>query len=453
MNLHRRRRRQSALVLLLATVPSSHASLRKNDFTKRSPVKWWYSPNASLPGGGECVQSDDYPSNLMDKFLYDSKDDCCDNHQDISCLLIVKDPTNKPTSPPIPVLTNKPTAAPVTKESKWYPLNGNCQEGNDYPDWMGAGTNRLSYLFDDKDDCCSVHRCSIKEEMWWPNTVGEEIKCLLSNTYPVEFMQHVGSMLFVSEEDCCAIYCGGGTTTTVAATTTPKVTSAPFVTTTVAATTTEGMVQHTSSVSVPGSKCPNAKWHVSTRANQPDTCINDDKYPSAWEGTIYLVDSAQKCCNDFFGDSCIIKDVCDVPDEVPGQDCPDAKWHMSTLSGGIHTCTNDAAYPSVWENMDSYLFDSAIECCDRFFPNDCEIVDHCSCPKNWHLSITPGETQTCTNDLTYPSSWHDKGNVFFFTDPKECCLKNFDVEECNLHDVCECLGTWHVNPENPIGSW
>jgi hypothetical protein len=82
------------------------------------------------------------------------------------------------------------------------------------------------------------------------------------------------------------------------------------------------------------------------------------------------------------------------------------------------------------------------------------VVDHCTCPKNWHLSIQPGEAETCTNDLDYPESWHKAPGHFLFRSAEECCLENFDDEDCKKRDVClTCVDTWHVNPDKPGSSW
>ena len=103
--------------------------------------------------------------------------------------------------------------------------------------------------------------------------------------------------------------------------------------------------------------------------------------------------------------------------------------------------------------MEGFIFDSAAECCVQHGDN-CKIVDHCDCPKNWHMSVTPGEAETCTNDKDYPSSWNSQPHVFIFSSAEECCEESYGNPNCNKRDVCKkCIDTWHVNPEAPGSSW
>lgn len=191
------------------------------------PIKWWYNPNPSLPGGGECVQNSNYGDNWPRDFpglLYDSKDGCCENHQDVSCLIV--DPITT-VSATIPVFTSEPTSSPTAKPSKWYfdDQSNDCTEGTGYPHWMSAGSNARTHLFASREDCCLINSCSAeeKEQKWWPTSDGAGgMTCVYSDDYPLEFLQHAADFLFDSEGDCCAIYCVSdpGTTSTVSATTT-----------------------------------------------------------------------------------------------------------------------------------------------------------------------------------------------------------------------------------------
>ncbi|KAL3788290.1 hypothetical protein HJC23_002864 [Cyclotella cryptica] len=830
------------------------------------PVKWWYSTNPSLPGGGECVQSGSYPSNWpvdFPKFLYDSKDGCCANHRDVSCLLQVPS-TSKPTVPQLPLSTTEPTSSPTPKVSKWYYDGKDCVEGTGYPDWMAAGLNSYMYLFVSRDDCCQVNTCSsTKPAKWWPQVDKELMRmvCTFDNAYPDEFMKH-GDILFDTEKECCANFCVDGdattsTTTSTGATTTVNVmatlsnqindqtsstptynptlypdddgpiqpkypmfsgpctsssqcqaglvcdipskkcicnietnegcsagarctippdlfcptsgcipschcdptndvggtngckagqvcrepcgmadsgpmcfdddlkrdcaqrgsnyvckvnregvigggcveqrpddiipnlgeagcskdmcldpegqckpthmcfmdpcdiqscdegyvcksnycggctaqcvpdgleqqsatlpasecprgechnpdgkceaemscmvdpcngnecefgqicqtnmcggchaicaddpmyvhpdnvptpqtttgpkagkststtstastsTSVPLTSTTSstepAKTTTDPQTTETdssttapgsncpeakwhistvvgakntctnddvypttwdnmpgylfgspkqccekffgedcividdcdttqtSSTSIteaPGSTCPDAKWHISTLAGGVNTCTNDDVYPTAWDSISgYLFASAKECCEKFFGEGCIVNDACsttDAPDDTTsgsGSDCPELKWHISTLAGGKNTCTNDKVFPSAWNTIQGYLFGSAKECCDRFFPENCIVKDHCECHQNWHMSTVPGEVQTCTNDIDYPSSWNSEPEIFVFSSAQDCCTTLFKDADCFKRDACKaCIDTWHVNPDSPASS-
>ena len=230
----------------------------------------------------------------------------------------------------------------------------------------------------------------------------------------------------------------------------------------------------------PGADCPDAVWHISTQPGTAYTCTNDGVFPDVWLNIAgFIFESAKDCCDHNYGDDCIVIDDCpEVPTTVlpttteaqtttteapqtttpigvaPGADCPEMKWHISTLTGGANTCTNDNVYPPVWDDLEGFLFDSAKECCERYYGAACEIIDHCDCPKNWHMSVTPGESRTCTNDPEYPHSWRLQPHVFIFSSAEECCQESYDDPSCNTRDVClDCLPTWHVNPDQPGSSW
>ena len=249
-------------------------------------------------------------------------------------------------------------------------------------------------------------------------------------------------------------------TTTVEPTTTAKATTEPPKTTT----------DEPTSEETPGSECPEAKWHMSTLPGGAYTCTNDDKYPPVWSQSDHLFNTAQECCDKFFREQCIVKVNCPMvapttttakpiaegTGEVPGANCPEDKWHMSTLPGGQNICTNDEVYPAAWNNMTGYLFDSAQACCDKFFGGDCIILDHCDCPKNWHLSTQIGDIQTCTNDREYPDGWNYNPGVLIFPSAEECCETLFGNPDCTKRDICgqkKCLDTWHVNPDDPSSGW
>jgi hypothetical protein len=205
---------------------------------------------------------------------------------------------------------------------------------------------------------------------------------------------------------------------------------------------------------VPGSDCPEAKWHMSRVVGESNTCTNDDNYPQEWAESGHLFDTPKECCDRYFGESCVVKENCPPEQDpnAPGEDCPEMLWHMSTVPGGKFTCTNDEVYPGAWEGNPEMLLHSAKECCDKFFGPDCVVEDHCGCPKHWHMSITPGEVKTCTNDPEYPGGWNERPTNYIFRKPEECCQTLFDDPECAVRDVCNaprCLETWHVDPEAP----
>ena len=400
----------SLLPLLLLTPTAAFLRRRNPEETQRnlrSPVHWWYSTNPSLPGGGECVQNADYPENFpvdFPKLLYNTKEECCDNHKDISCLITLPQTTVQATLPP---LTSEPTLSPVPKLPKWYPLDGDCKFDADYPGWMGAGVNVWTYLFDLESDCCLVHGCGSgdRADKWWPKkdeTAEGGYACVMNNDYPSEFLEHDG-LLFDTEDACCAVFCGLATTST-------STTEDPAIT------------KETAEVDISDTTTEATQVVTTTEAATTQAATTTES-PNAGK--------------------------------IPGADCPEKKWHISVISGGANTCTNDMIYPSEWESGSTqHLFASAKECCDRFFPSDCKVVDHCECSQNWHMSTMPGDRNTCTNDENYPAGWLSMTHKYFFISPDNCCRANFDDEECTLKDTClKCIETWHVNPEQPGSSW
>jgi hypothetical protein len=400
--------------------------------------------------------------------LYDTKDGCCDNHQDVSCLLTVPSVV---TPKPSPVITKEPTSKPVEKVKKWYPLDGQCVFDANYPGWMAAGINVYTYLFSTNQDCCNVHGC--REKKWWPvKQEGGGFECEFNNDYHEEFVGMEGEfqMLFDTYEGCCNVFCGlvGTSTTSTEGAPAITTTTARTTTTTTTTTTMEEMVQNSATIAPPfdptsTSSCESQKWHISTLPNTPNTCTNDKVYPSAWDSvTGYLFTNSQDCCNAFFsGKECIATNVCvatttttTTTTTIPEEEACGKKWHMSILSNGLYTCTNDNIYPSEWPSQ--MLLSTSSECCSKFFPDQqCRIINHCACHSNWHISISPGESNVCTNDENYPTSWKNQPHVHLFHSVEECCAENFgEGEECGVRDACEvCVDSWHVNPDMPGGSW
>jgi hypothetical protein len=237
------------------------------------PIRWWYLANPSLPGGGECVENANYEDSWITDFpglLYDSKDGCCDNHQDVSCLIGDHVTTVKAT---LPVLTSEPTSSPTAKPSKWYFDNesNDCTEGTGYPDWMAAGLNAYTHLFSSREDCCGVNECpvGVKENKWWPKSNGDgSFSCVLSDDYPTIFLENADAMLFGTEEDCCAIYCGGTTSSVAATTEAPETTTEAPLTTTEEPTTT---TTTTTTVAAKSTKAPVPVTSVAATTEAPET--------------------------------------------------------------------------------------------------------------------------------------------------------------------------------------
>ena len=240
-------------------------------------------------------------------------------------------------------------------------------------------TPATAYLRSNPDE---TKRRLQKPTYWWPtrNKQGE-LYCVKSNTYPDVFLENY-IFLFDSEDDCCSERKGIGScaenTSSSTTEATPAVTFTQA-TATQAITTTEAATSYQTSTTKYGER---------------------------------ISSSATK---------------------TPDADCPEMKWHISVISGGANTCTNDLIYPSEWKSGNTqHLFVTAKECCDRFFPTNCKIVDHCGCSQNWHISVTPGDRNTCTNDEDYPAGWLHIAHEYFFTTPQECCQVNCELWQRGL---------------------
>ncbi|KAL3791278.1 hypothetical protein HJC23_000895 [Cyclotella cryptica] len=76
------------------------------------------------------------------------------------------------------------------------------------------------------------------------------------------------------------------------------------------------------------------------------------------------------------------------------------------------------------------------------------------CENKWHVSIEPGELQTCTNSLNYPAAWDSNPTLkskMLLDTSKQCCDNNFSGKECKLTNVCgggsaagSCSSRWHL---------
>jgi hypothetical protein len=59
----------------------------------------------------------------------------------------------------------------------------------------------------------------------------------------------------------------------------------------------------------------------------------------------------------------------------PLEDCSSVPWHVTD---DMASCTNSGDYPKGWESMEGYLFNTGKDCCVRNFANeDCQLIDVC----------------------------------------------------------------------------
>ena len=116
--------------------------------------------------------------------------------------------------PNCPSPTTRPTKLPTlppVHPRKWFPDQtpdvNDCIFGNEYPDWMSGGPNAEEYLYETEDECCHHHQCdSYYIEMWYPEIVGDHIKCLFGTDYSVAFKREPEGYLFETEDECCEEY-------------------------------------------------------------------------------------------------------------------------------------------------------------------------------------------------------------------------------------------------------
>jgi hypothetical protein len=209
----------TAEVATVVTTTSTEASTTATSSSTKAPPnatsQWWPS---GPPDAITCTFSDDYPPAFPSAFLYESRDACCSNHQDASCLTLK--PSTSPTAKPtLRKLTDYPTLSPIVKVSKWYPLYDKagafldkCVQNNQYPLWMEGGTNAGKYLFGSEEACCGSHDCSVlqNELVYWPDITGGIITCK-SSAPPDWMVAENPEMLFASESDCCSAFSETGT--------------------------------------------------------------------------------------------------------------------------------------------------------------------------------------------------------------------------------------------------
>ena len=65
--------------------------------------------------------------------------------------------------------------------------------------------------------------------------------------------------------------------------------------------------------------------------------------------------------------------------------------------GTAYTCTNDGVFPDVWLNIAGFIFESAKDCCDHNFGDDCIVIDDCPEVPTTVLPTTT-EAQTTTTE-------------------------------------------------------
>ena len=124
--------------------------------------------------------------------------------------------------------------------------------------------------------------------------------------------------------------------------------------------------------------------------------------------------------------------------EGPGADWPGCKWHMDVSVGSYKGCTNSDNFPDAWEGDSNQMFDSAAECCGKWYGGNCNTIKDEGCSYGeeteetgttiteapaspdcmWHQSTTLAG-MVCTNDQVYPSAWLDNKDYWFYSTSKE----------------------------------
>lgn len=114
-----------------------------------------------------------------------------------------------------------------------------------------------------------------------------------------------------------------------------------------------------------------------------DGCSNASDFPPDWldeplRSTVFY-SSSQACCDGFYkGKPCKVYDSGCTVDQ--GNASCESEWHPAEGTKG--ECTNDSSYPSTWkdpENIDTYFFSTAEECCQRYQSGKlCKVRDACN---------------------------------------------------------------------------
>eukprot|EP00956_Cyclotella_meneghiniana_P002946 scaffold3528_cov82-Cyclotella_meneghiniana.AAC.3 len=224
----------------------------------------------------------------------------------------------------------------------------------------------------------------------------------------------------------------------------------------------------------------NNPWHIATDGSK-NTCTNNEDFPAAWASNpslkaINFFDTADLCCDKYFKNAeCIHRDICADPSPTPSpEDCAKSNpWHIAT-NGSKNTCTNSKDFPAAWESNPNLkatqLFDTPDLCCQKHFKNsECTQVDICTVPdsaptssdpgsgdcssNSWHIA-TDGTSNTCVNDLNYPSLWDSNEHIRatqLFATPQLCCERQFSDGVCNTVDIC--TGEVKSNGYYPVFKW
>lgn len=177
-----------------------------------------------------------------------------------------------------------------------------------------------------------------------------------------------------------------------------------------------------------------------------------------WYGDpTYMFASAAECCAAKFnadtGCPSGVNDVgCSYATEVtttvapentvtsvePGSAWPGCKWHMDISDGAYKGCVNSDLFPPAWRDDPGQMFDTAAECCDKWYGGQCNTIEDVGCsyasdgsetgttsteppaPPEcmWHQSITLAG-KVCTNDQVYPAPWDDNKSMWFFSTSTE----------------------------------
>ena len=207
--------------------------------------------------------------------------------------------------------------------------------------------------------------------------------------------------------------------------------------------------RQTTSTEEPGLEYPGCFWHFDI--TQQGKCSNSDLpkgVMDVWFGDpTYMFSSAAECCATKFSpeNGCPegLNNVgCSYATEVtttvapgnePGSAWPGCKWHMDISNGAYKGCANSDLFPKGWENDPGQMFDTAAECCDKWYGGQCSNIEDVGCSYGsggetgttsteppappecmWHQSITVAG-KACTNDQVYPPSWDDNRSLWFFS--------------------------------------
>ncbi|KAL9183976.1 hypothetical protein ACHAXT_002062 [Thalassiosira profunda] len=206
--------------------------------------------------------------------------------------------------------------------------------------------------------------------------------------------------------------------------------------------------------------------------NEPITDADREEYDPD-DGYVHVWDSPEECCAKEFKEDCLSYDECaptmsptPAPITPSPTSCDDQTFHytVDVNDSGEQGCTNepltDADREAYGESGYVHQWESADECCQKEFKEDCLSYDECaptmsptpapitpspsSCDEqafHYTVDVNGSGEQGCTNEPATDEdfeAYHGDGDDEFlhmWDSAAECCQKEFK-DECLSYDEC-----------------